>query len=143
MKPKTASGSHNDKKLITLGFVSIAILFIIYARFENPGITPDAIDSIERLGIAFYVLFTISFGVIGIGLRRYQKRIAATGNQNVLSMICNSTISSKFLFYDVRNSGLPTRSNFLISLWSRNPICTYYAMLWSSRICTKIYCIYD
>ena len=60
MKPKTASGSHNDKKLITLGFVSIAILFIIYARFENPGITPDAIDSIESLGIAFYVLFTIS-----------------------------------------------------------------------------------
>ena len=95
MKPKTASGSHNDKKLITLGFVSIAILFIIYARFENPGITPDAISSIERLGIAFYVLFTMSFGVIGIGLRRYQKRIAATGNQNVLSMICNSTISSK------------------------------------------------
>ena len=95
MKSKTASGSHNDKKLVILGFVSIAILFIIYARFENPGITPDAIDSIERLGIAFYVLFTMSFGVIGIGLRRYQKRIAATGNQNVLSMIWNSTISTK------------------------------------------------
>ena len=95
MKTKTASSSHNDRKLITLGFVSIAILFIIYARFENPGITPDAINSIERLGIAFYVLFTMSFGVIGIGLRRYQKRIAATGNQTVLSMICNSTISSR------------------------------------------------
>ena len=72
MKSKTTSGSQNDKKLIVLGFISIAILFIIYARFEFPGITPDAIDSIERLSIAFYILFAISFAVIEIGLRRYQ-----------------------------------------------------------------------
>ena len=95
MKTETAKSGQNDKKLIILGFISIGILFLIYVRFEYQEITPDAVQSIQRLGVAFYVLFTMSFGVIGIGLRRYQKRIAATGNQNVLSMICNSTISSK------------------------------------------------
>ena len=60
MKTKTASGSQNEKKLILLGFISIIVLFIIYARFENPGITPDAVSSIERLSISFYILLTLS-----------------------------------------------------------------------------------
>ena len=93
MKTKTASGSQNEKKLIILGFISIIVLFIIYARFENPGITPDAISSIERLSVAFYILLVIAFGTIGLGLRRYQRKRAATGNQTAISMICNSTIS--------------------------------------------------
>ena len=93
MKSKTASGSKNEKKLIILGFISIIVLFIIYARFENPGITPDAISSIERLSVAFYILLVIAFGTIGLGLRRYQRKSAATGNQTAISMICNSTIS--------------------------------------------------
>ena len=94
MKTKTASGSQNEKKLIVLGFISIIVLFIIYARFENPGITPDAVSSIERLSISFYILLAISFGIIGLGLRKYQRKIAATGNQTAISMICNLTISN-------------------------------------------------
>tara|TARA_B100000029_G_scaffold15329_1_gene15753 strand:- start:2274 stop:3083 length:810 start_codon:yes stop_codon:yes gene_type:complete len=97
MKAKTAIGSQNDKKLIILGFISIIVLFLIYSRFENPGITPDAISSIERLSVTFYILLVISFGVIGVGLRKYQKRIAAMGNQTAISMISNSTISKKSL----------------------------------------------
>ena len=93
MKLQATSGSQNEKRLILLGIFSIAILFLIYSRFENPGITPDAISSIERLSAMFYLLLAISFGVIGIGLRKYQKRVAATGNQTAISMICNSTIS--------------------------------------------------
>ena len=95
MKTQTAKGGQNDKKLIILGFVSIAILFLIYSRFESQDITPDAVQSIERLGIGFYVLFTISIGMIGVGLRKFQKRIAATGNTTVLSMICSNTLDSK------------------------------------------------
>tara|TARA_B100001750_G_scaffold110324_1_gene87151 strand:+ start:203 stop:1015 length:813 start_codon:yes stop_codon:yes gene_type:complete len=94
MKTKTASGSQNEKKMIVLGFISIIVLFIIYARFENPGITPDAVSSIERLSISFYILLAISFGIIGLGLRKYQRKIAATGNQTAISMICNLTISN-------------------------------------------------
>ena len=97
MKTKTASGSQNEKKLIVLGFISIVVLFIIYARFENPGITPDAVSSIERLSISFYILLTLSFGIIGIGLRKYQRKTAATGNRTAISMICNSTISKNSL----------------------------------------------
>ena len=95
MKTQTAKGGQNDKKLIILGFVSIAILFLIYSRFESQDITPDAVQSIERLGMGFYVLFTISIGMIGIGLRKFQKRIAATGNTTVLSMICSNTLDSR------------------------------------------------
>ncbi len=93
MKTKTTPGSPSEKKLIVLGFISIIVLFIIYARFENPGITPDAISSIERLSISFYILLAISFGIIGMGLRRYQRKVAAIGNQTAISMICSSTIS--------------------------------------------------
>ena len=95
MKTKTTNGSQNDKKLIILGFISIGILFLIYVRFEYQEITPDAVQSIERLGIAFYILFTISIGMIGLGLRKLQKRIASTGNITALSMICNNTLDSK------------------------------------------------
>ena len=95
METKTTKGSQNDKKLIILGLISMGILFLIYARYEPQDITPDALQAIERLGIAFYVLFTISLGMIGIGLRKLQKKIAATGNTTPLSMICNNTLDSK------------------------------------------------
>jgi len=95
MSTQTAKGGQNDKKLIILGFISIGILFLIYVRFEYQEITPDAVQSIERLGVAFYVLFVISIGMIGIGFRKFQKRVAATGNTTVLSMICNNTLDSK------------------------------------------------
>ena len=68
MANKTTVSSQNDKKLITVGFITIGILFLIYSRFENPGLTPDAISSVERLSVMFYILIIISFGVIGIGL---------------------------------------------------------------------------
>ena len=95
METKTAKGGQNDKKLIILGFISIGILFLIYVRFEYQEITPDAVQSIERLGTAFYVLFIISIGMIGVGLHRLQKRVASTGNTTALSMICNNTLGNK------------------------------------------------
>ena len=78
MDSKTTVGSQNNKKLIVLGLVSIGILFLVYARFENTEITPDAISSIERISVAFYIILLISFSAIGIGLRKYQKRISNT-----------------------------------------------------------------
>ena len=56
MKTQTTKSGQNDKKLIIIGFISIAILFLIYVRFEYQEITPDAVQSIERLGVAYYVL---------------------------------------------------------------------------------------
>ena len=95
MRTKTTSSSQSDKRLVTLGLIAIGILFLIYSRFENPGLTPDAINSIERLSIVFYVLITVSFTVIGIGLRRYQKRKALEPSQNPLTVICSATLNLK------------------------------------------------
>ena len=95
MANKTTVSSQNDKKLITVGFITIAILFLIYSRFENPGLTPDAISSVERLSVMFYILIIISFGVIGIGLRRYQKRKAIEPSSNPLTIICSMTVNLK------------------------------------------------
>ena len=95
MEKETTKGGQNDKKLIILGFISIGILFLIYFRFEYQEITPDAVQPIERLGTAFYILFVISIGMIGVGLRKLQKRVAATGNTTALSMICSNTLGIK------------------------------------------------
>ena len=95
MEKETTKGGQNDKKLIILGFISIGVLFLIYFRFEYQEITPDAVQPIERLGTAFYILFIISIGMIGVGLRKLQKRVASTGNTTALSMICSNTLGSK------------------------------------------------
>ena len=95
MEKETTKGGQNDKKLIILGFISIGVLFLIYFRFEYQEITPDAVQPIERLGTAFYILFVISIGMIGVGLRKLQKRVASTGNTTAISMICSNTLGSK------------------------------------------------
>ena len=152
MKTESIKSGQNDKKLIILGFFSIGILFLIYVRFEYQEITPDAIQSIERLGIAFYVLFSISIGMIGVGLRKFQKRVASTGNTTALSMICNNTLGNKakknihcdihhlrsIFLNDIRDFGLSARSCIFLSLWSRCPFSTCNTMLWTSRIHAKI-----
>ena len=92
---KTIETSHNDRKLISFGLAAIGILFLIYSRFENPELTPDAISSIERISILFYVLIIISFTAIGIGLRRYQKRKALGSSQSPIAIICQTTINYK------------------------------------------------
>ena len=95
MEKETTKSGQNDKKLIILGFISIGVLFLIYFRFEYQEITPDAVQPIERLGTAFYILFVISIGMIGVGLRKLQKRVAATGITTALSMICSNTLGIK------------------------------------------------
>ena len=62
------------KILLIIGFVSIGILFLIYSRYENPELTPDAIPSIERLSVMFYVAILLSFSAIAFGLYKYHKQ---------------------------------------------------------------------
>ena len=95
MGTKTTTRSQNNKRLIFLGLITIGILFLVYSRFENPGLTPDAINSIERLSIVFYILIIMSFAIIGIGLRRYQKTKAVEPSQNPLTVICSLTVNFK------------------------------------------------
>ena len=94
MSTKTTINNNKDKKLIVLGLISIAILFLIYSKFENQEITPDVISALDRIAVMFYVILIISFSAIGIGLLRYQKR-KAKEMTGIISVICNSTVNIK------------------------------------------------
>ncbi len=50
MKNESVRRNKSGRKLMILGFGSIAILFLIYSRYQDPVlITPDALDSIQRI----------------------------------------------------------------------------------------------
>ncbi len=66
--------TNKGKRLIILGFVTIAILFIVYGRYQNSELlTPSAIDSIQRIAYGFYITLIASFGAIAFGMYTYHK----------------------------------------------------------------------
>lgn len=83
------------KTLLILGFVSIGILFLIYSRYQNPEITPEAISSIERLGVAFYVAILLSFSAIAIGLFKYHKQKVFEKKSDLLSIVALVTWNNR------------------------------------------------
>lgn len=85
----------DGRALITLGFVSIAILFLIYARLGNSEITPAALASIERLGVAFYGMMILALGAIAYGFYQYHKHKVESGQNDPFSIIAQVTWNSK------------------------------------------------
>ena len=83
------------KTLLILGFVSIGILFLIYSRYENPEITPDAISSIERLSVAFYVAILLSFSAIAFGLYKFHKYKVIEKKSDLLSIVAVITWNNR------------------------------------------------
>src|SRR3972149_5332271 len=95
MKKQTDVRTQKGKSLIILGFVVIAILFLIYARTASLGLTPEAVLAIERLAGIFYVIIIMAFGVITFGLYRYHKQKALENNGGALSIIAATTFNKK------------------------------------------------
>ncbi|KRT60456.1 MAG: hypothetical protein XU09_C0009G0005 [Thaumarchaeota archaeon CSP1-1] len=95
MEKQTEVRTQKGKSLIILGFVVIAILFLIYARTASLGLTPEAVLAIERLAGIFYVIIIMAFGVITFGLFRYHKQKALENNGGVLSIIAATTFNKK------------------------------------------------
>ena len=95
MKKQTEVRTQKGKSLIILGFVVIAILFLIYARTASLGLTPEAVLAIERLAGIFYVIIIMAFGIITFGLFRYHKQKALENNGGVLSIIAATTFNKK------------------------------------------------
>ncbi len=88
--------NRQGKSFIILGLVSIAILFLIYGRYQDPElITPDAIDSYLRLANGFYVILLLSFGAIAFGLYRFHKQKAESNAKGLLYIIALATWNSK------------------------------------------------
>ena len=68
------SDTHSGKKLIVLGSTAIAIMFIIYSRYqESSTFTPDASDSIQRIAYGFYIILLAAFGAISYGIYLYHR----------------------------------------------------------------------
>ncbi len=81
--------------LIISGFVSIAILFLIYARISSLELTPDAISVLERIAFIFYVILIMSFIAISFGLYKYHKQKAYKNDGGLLSIIAATTFNKK------------------------------------------------
>jgi hypothetical protein len=84
------------KKLIVLGFVTIAILFLMFNRYQDPELlTPSAIDTIQRIAYGFYITLVVSFGAIGFGIYRYQKEKVKNGGKDLTTIIAIVTNCSR------------------------------------------------
>ena len=70
------ASTNKGKKIIIVGFVSIAILFLIYSRYQDPEVfTPSALESIQRIALGFYITMIAAIGGIGLGIYKYQKKV--------------------------------------------------------------------
>jgi len=86
---------NKGKSLIISGFISIAILFLIYARISSLELTPDAISALERIAFVFYVILIMSFIAISFGLYKYHKQKAHENDGGLLSIIATTTFNKK------------------------------------------------
>lgn len=97
---KNKTTSHSGKKLIILGFVTIAIIFIMYTRYQNPELyTPDSMDSIQRIAYGFYIILFTAFGAITYGIYLYQKEKREKRGKDIATIIAlsiSNTRSRKF-----------------------------------------------
>ncbi len=82
------------RTLIIVGFVAIAVSFLVYAKNNSISVTPAAMPALQRLAISVYIVLLISFTSIGWGLYRYYK-IKATTKDNSLSSIIVSLLNNK------------------------------------------------
>lgn len=87
---KQTSRVRSNVALILIGFVSIAVSFLAYAKNSDLIITPAAMPALQRLSVATYVVLFASFVAIGWGLYKTYKAKIATPDATILSVIANS-----------------------------------------------------
>lgn len=84
------------KPMILLGLGAIAVLFVMYGRYQDPEIlTPNAIDSIQRIAYGFYVALIASLGAVAAGIYRYHAWKVAAGGRDLSATIAKITWNSK------------------------------------------------
>jgi len=91
---KQATMQRSYRVLIIVGFVAIAVSFLVYAKNDSISVTPAAMPALQRLAILTYVILFMSFGAIGWGLYRFYKIKITAGNNSISSIIAN-TINNK------------------------------------------------
>jgi len=110
MENQTAEPRKSGRKLMILGFTSIAVLFLIYSRYQNPElVTPDAFDSIQRIAYLFYVILLTCLGAITYGLYIFHREKVELKERDLFAIIALTTWNSKsrkiflitFIFYGI------------------------------------------
>jgi hypothetical protein len=96
MASQTLKRGQNGKKLILLGFITIAILFVIYSRYQDSElITPDSLNSIQRLANGFYIIMLAALGAITYGNYRFHKYKVQKKDKDLLTIIALTTWNPK------------------------------------------------
>jgi hypothetical protein len=96
MKNESVRRTKSGIKLMILGFISIAILFLIYSRYQDPVlITPDALDSIQRIAYAFYIVLVACLGAITYGLYIFHRDKVERKEKDLFTIIALTTWNSK------------------------------------------------
>ena len=96
MKNESVRHNKSGRKLMILGFGSIAILFLIYSRYQDPVlITPDALDSIQRIAYAFYIVLLACLGAITYGLYIFHREKVERKEKDLFTIIALTTWNSK------------------------------------------------
>ena len=110
MENESVKRTKSGKKLMILGFVSIAILFLMYSRYQDPEIiTPEAFDSIQRIAYGFYIVLLACLGAITYGLYIFHREKVEHKEKDLFTIIALSTWNSKsrkiflatFVFYGI------------------------------------------
>lgn len=96
MEKQAVSKQNGGKKLIVLGFATIAALFVLYSRYQDPELlTPDAIGLIHRIAYGFYITLFAAFGAIGFGLYRHHKEKVERKGKDLSTIIALTTWNPK------------------------------------------------
>jgi hypothetical protein len=96
MKKQSAKSTNTGKKMIVFGFVIITILFLLYHRYQDPElITPDALNSIQRIAYGFYITLVAAFGAIAFGMYRYHREKVENKGKDLTTIIALATWNSK------------------------------------------------
>ena len=96
METQEIRNNQSGKKLIVLGFVVIAVLFIMYSRYQDPElIMPNTLDSIQRLANGFYIILLAALASITFGIYQFHKYKVQKKNNDLLTIIALATWNSK------------------------------------------------
>jgi len=96
MEKQSGKSTNTGKKLVVFGFVIIAILFLLYHRYQNPElVTANALDPTQRIAYGFYITLVATFGAIAFGMYRYHKEKVENKGHDLSTIIALATWNSK------------------------------------------------
>ena len=96
MEEPADKSTNKGKKLIVFGFVIMAMLFLLYHRYQDPELlTPSALDSIQRIAYGFYITLVAAFGAIAFGMYRFHKEKVVNKGNGLTTIIALATWNSK------------------------------------------------